>query len=157
ALTGPCAFVRLDASRRAGVPRAERAFAAARITRALARANASNSPRRARFRGYHVRGSRYDRESRLFVPAPPRRIVMFLSRSQLSRVLCVLALGALAAAQEQRLNGPLARPVGGDIRSFVFSPNGARLVYTADQDVDERVDLYSVLATNPTPVRLGAP
>src|SRR5262245_57168973 len=74
-------------------------------------------------------------------------------------VLSCLALGGRISAQGLKLNGPLARPIGGDIRSSELSRDGARLVYVADQDVDERFDLYSVDARAPTPlsVRLDLP
>jgi len=41
-----------------------------------------------------------------------------------------------------RLNGQL--PTSGDVREFAISPNGARVVYYADQEADGRFELFSV-------------
>ncbi|HJQ98398.1 MAG TPA: FG-GAP-like repeat-containing protein, partial [Candidatus Polarisedimenticolaceae bacterium] len=53
-----------------------------------------------------------------------------------------------------RLNGPL--PTNADVMSnFSFSPDGSTVVYTADQDVDNITELYSVPAAGGTPIRLN--
>jgi Tol biopolymer transport system component len=50
-----------------------------------------------------------------------------------------------ASSPPARLSGPFV--AGGNVRTdaggFVISPNGARVVYLADQDLDERFELYS--------------
>src|SRR5262245_39333309 len=60
-------------------------------------------------------------------------------------LLC--ALVPLASGQGVKLSGPLARPIGGDIRAYELSPDGARVVYTADQDADEVFELYTAKAS----------
>ena len=41
-----------------------------------------------------------------------------------------------------RLNGPLVP--GGDVVQFEIAPDGSRVVYRADQELDERFEVYSV-------------
>jgi Tol biopolymer transport system component len=53
------------------------------------------------------------------------------------------SLVPLAAGQGRRLSGPLARPIGGDILAYQVSPDGARVVYVADEDTDQRFELFS--------------
>src|SRR5687767_13132962 len=97
-------------------------------------------------------------------PTPPRRTPVFLhapegSMSRLGR----LALSSLFAAallitdslaQTVRLNGPLARPVGGDVREFQINRNGNRVFYVADQERDDVFELYGVKPGAP-PYRLN--
>jgi Tol biopolymer transport system component len=54
-----------------------------------------------------------------------------------------------------KLNGPLVS--GGDVSqtSSRFSPDGNRVVYRADQNTDEKFELYSVPSTGGTPVKLN--
>ena len=53
-----------------------------------------------------------------------------------------------------RLNPALVP--GGDVREFKIAPDDARIVYCADQDVDQSFELYSVPADGSAPsVRLG--
>jgi len=54
------------------------------------------------------------------------------------------ALAPLASAQTVRLNGPLARPVGGDVTQFQLNRNGNRVLYRADQERDEVFELFAV-------------
>ena len=58
-----------------------------------------------------------------------------------------------------KLNGPLA--VGGDVEGFLsglqFSPDGARVLYVADQDTDGVVEIYSVPSGGGMPVKLNGP
>ncbi|NOT30340.1 MAG: hypothetical protein HOP15_07820 [Planctomycetes bacterium] len=60
-----------------------------------------------------------------------------------------------------KLNAPLV--ANGDVlwpssgAPFVISPDGSRVVYQADQDVDMRVELYSVPIAGGTPVKLNGP
>lgn len=49
-----------------------------------------------------------------------------------------------------------SRAIAGDVRSFVVSPLDGRVVYLADQELDERPDLYSVPLSGGTPVKLNA-
>ena len=56
----------------------------------------------------------------------------------------LLALSLLPTAQGIRLNGPLARPHGGDVVLFQLDHEGKHLVYVADQEVDDRRELYVV-------------
>src|SRR5262245_5186550 len=76
--------------------------------------------------------------------------------SALAWFLCGLPA---ASAQGLKLNGPLPRSIGGDIRAAELSRDGDHLVYVADQDVDERFDLHAVdaRAESPVPVRLNLP
>ncbi len=66
------------------------------------------------------------------------------------------------SASAVKLNGPLV--AGGDVAmafgtgDFQVSPDGTRVVYRADQDVDERFELYSVpIDAGSSPVKLSAP
>src|SRR5262245_45140481 len=57
-----------------------------------------------------------------------------------------------------RLSSPLAFvPSAGDVRSHAASPDGKRIVYLADQDVDEVVELYSVPTAGGPIVKLNGP
>ncbi|HEX6885179.1 MAG TPA: hypothetical protein VF530_17525 [Planctomycetota bacterium] len=56
------------------------------------------------------------------------------------------------------LNGALAKgPVAGDVQGAWFSPDGAHVVYRADQDTDEVFELYSAPSAGGPPVKLSAP
>ncbi|MEQ1893150.1 MAG: hypothetical protein ABL998_11440 [Planctomycetota bacterium] len=59
-------------------------------------------------------------------------------------------------AQSVKLNGPLAREVVGDVRSELLSPDGTRVVYQADQERANHVELFSVPAGGGPSVRLSA-
>ena len=56
-----------------------------------------------------------------------------------------------------RLNGPLVD--GGDVRQqgLQFSPDGTRVLYLADQDTDSVIELYSVLTSGESLVKLSGP
>lgn len=79
-----------------------------------------------------------------------------LARTRLALATPFLLAG-LASAQQVKLNGPLARPVGGDIFSFTLSADGQFLVYTADQDQDDVVELYARSRSGGAPVKLNGP
>ena len=64
------------------------------------------------------------------------------SRLVLPGVVFLALLAPAVAAQGFKLSSPLARPIGGDIRTYDVSPDGARVVYVADEDVDEVFELY---------------
>src|SRR5262245_14229004 len=68
--------------------------------------------------------------------------------------LALCASGSVA--QTVKLSGPLARPVGGDIRSFQVDQPGNRVVYLADQEQDDVFELFSVRPGN-RPRRLNPP
>jgi Tol biopolymer transport system component len=55
-----------------------------------------------------------------------------------------------------KLNGSLAQGASVLASGVAFSPNGARVLYMADQEQDERFELYSVPTLGGTPVRLNA-
>ncbi len=63
---------------------------------------------------------------------------------------------SLGGGSPVKLNGPLAS--GGDVLAdgIAFSPIGDRAVYVADQEQDQRFELYSVPTLGGTPVRLNA-
>lgn len=48
-----------------------------------------------------------------------------------------------------------SQTVVGDVASFQISPSNGRVIYVADQEVDQRNDLYSVPIAGGEPVRLG--
>ena len=55
-----------------------------------------------------------------------------------------------------RLNGPLV--ADGDVLGFEISPDGSRVVYYADQDTDNVLEVYSVPSDgSAVPVKLNAP
>lgn len=59
----------------------------------------------------------------------------------------VLLILAVVVLQSEKLNPPLPRDpgtAGGDVRSAVLSPDATWVVYTADQDANEVLELYSV-------------
>ena len=57
-----------------------------------------------------------------------------------------------------KLNAKLPVDGDGDVswRGLQFSPDGSRVLYTADQETDEIFEIYSVPATGGTPVKLNA-
>ena len=64
---------------------------------------------------------------------------------------------AATSAGAVRLNDDLATPVidDTDVIDFQVAANGSRVVYRAEQEAENRFDLYSVPATGGTPVRLN--
>jgi Tol biopolymer transport system component len=65
---------------------------------------------------------------------------------------------AFAQGRVEKLNDPLYRPVLGNVHEARFSADGAWIVYRADQDVDEQIDLYGVPASGSRPaIRLNRP
>ncbi|HEX6883777.1 MAG TPA: hypothetical protein VF530_10370 [Planctomycetota bacterium] len=74
----------------------------------------------------------------------------------------VLALTIVAPALleggARKLNDPLPRAPGGDVREARYTPDGARLVFRADAEQDEVVELFSAPAAGGGPrVKLNAP
>ncbi len=58
----------------------------------------------------------------------------------------------IAGGAETELNGPIV--VGGEVVSFLITPDGSRVVFLADKDVDEQYELYSVPIAGGTVTRL---
>ena len=72
--------------------------------------------------------------------------------------LAALALAGPGVAQSVKLNGPLARPIGGDIRDFAVTPGGEHALYLADQDEFDTVELFVVdVAAGAVPRKLNGP
>jgi len=69
--------------------------------------------------------------------------------------VCVASVSFAAPFQGYKLSGPMTP--SGDVRSHAVSPDGKRVVYLADQDVDEIVELWSVPTSGGTPVQLNGP
>src|SRR5688500_16124114 len=69
----------------------------------------------------------------------------------LNEIFSVLALGGTAV----KLNGPLV--AGGAVSSsgLAFSPDSSRVIYHADQNVDEVLELFSVPAAGGSPAPLN--
>ena len=69
--------------------------------------------------------------------------------------LCLSCAPGLALAQSVKLNGPLPQPWGGDVSSYLVSPDGTRVVYRATQLDELRYELFSIPVDRSTPpVRL---
>ncbi len=72
--------------------------------------------------------------------------------------LPAFSLATLSTAQSIQLYGSLGQPLRGDVTSFLVTPDGARVVYRADQDFDDVFELFSVPADRSSaPVRLNDP
>lgn len=71
-------------------------------------------------------------------------------------LVCLAATTALG--QSVKLSGPLAQPIGGNVGLFAVNPDGSRLVYRGDQEVDERHELYVVPSDgSQAPVKISDP
>ncbi|MEM7705010.1 MAG: hypothetical protein AAF358_05625 [Pseudomonadota bacterium] len=70
-------------------------------------------------------------------------------------LLFVILVSALAQVEPVKLNGPLVE--GGEILSFAISADGAKVVYLADEDIDEVDELYSVSIVGGAPTKLNEP
>lgn len=67
---------------------------------------------------------------------------------------CLTAPSAFGVIVNTKLSGPLV--AGGDVQNFKISPNSRWVIYRADQDTDEAVELYSVpILGDGVPVRLN--
>ena len=85
-------------------------------------------------------------------------LVSFLAARLIAAAILTSATSAAAsAAAPIKLNGPLV--AGGVVSSsgLQFSPDSSRVLYLADQDTDNVFEIYSVLSTGGTPVKLNAP
>jgi hypothetical protein len=85
----------------------------------------------------------------------------YLADADMDQVFELFSVGTLGGPIV-KLNGPLVS--GGDVGSTsyglqaAFSPDGSRVVYSADQDQDEVFELYSVPALGgQAPIKLNAP
>jgi Tol biopolymer transport system component len=118
---------------------------------------------------YRETGSSFDLSS---VPAdgsqPPivlssgAYVALFAISSDSARVVFLGAGGLFSvpidgSAGPVQVNGPLV-PGGGVDTHFLLSPDGARVVYRADQDTDEVFELYSApIDGSAAPVKLNPP
>jgi len=57
-------------------------------------------------------------------------------------VLTLAPLAPSAAPQGQKLNDPLARPIGGDVLQYRLDPGGNAVVFRADMETDEVFELF---------------
>ncbi|MCI0634465.1 MAG: hypothetical protein L0206_11210, partial [Actinobacteria bacterium] len=67
---------------------------------------------------------------------------------RLASIAVWMLVGALltagfAAAQSIRLNGPLVQPLGGDVTDYRISPDGAHVVFRADQSHNDVFELFA--------------
>ncbi len=69
--------------------------------------------------------------------------------------LLVIPVSAFAQGESVRLNGPLVE--GGEVLLFAVSADSVRVVYLADQDIDEVRELYSVSIGGGAPTKLNEP
>jgi len=71
-------------------------------------------------------------------------------------LLTMFSTELLLAGVPIKLNGPLV--AGGSVVDFPqFTPDGSKVIYLADQNTDEIVELYSVDSGGSTPVKLNSP
>ena len=76
----------------------------------------------------------------------------------LMRVALLVLIASLTTVPLQALAGNsklVSMPTFGDVESFEISPDGAYVVYLADADTDDVIELYSVPLSGGTPVRLN--
>jgi hypothetical protein len=73
--------------------------------------------------------------------------------------LVLAALGSALPAQDSKINPPLApEMLSGDVQEFAFTPDGTRVVYSADRGQRDRFELYSRLLDGSQPsLVLSAP
>jgi Tol biopolymer transport system component len=76
-------------------------------------------------------------------------------RAALLVVVLGLVLSGEAAAGNIRVSGVM--PDFGAVQEFEVSPDGRYVVYRADQELDNAINIYSVELTGGSPVRLGSP
>jgi len=89
--------------------------------------------------------------------APDGARVAFRAESDEDRVFELFSV-PVAGGPIVPLSGALASgPVAGDVQGAWLSPDGAHVVYRADQDTDELFELYSAPTDGGPPVKLNAP
>lgn len=66
-----------------------------------------------------------------------------------------LLLAGAASAQQVKLNGPLARPLGGDVQDFFLTADDGYLLYRADQRTDDLFELFARPRTGVVPRRIS--
>ncbi len=89
-----------------------------------------------------------------FQISPDGKRVVYVADSMVDthyELFSVAIDGEGGGGRSVRLNAPL--PPGGDVLQFEISPAGKRVVYYADQEVDERYELYSVPIEGTRPLR----
>jgi Tol biopolymer transport system component len=65
-----------------------------------------------------------------------------------------LFIAPAAGGSSNALNGPLVN--GGDVRSFVVRPDGGRVLYLADEETDDVVELYCVSPLGGSAIKLNS-
>ena len=86
--------------------------------------------------------------------APARKCVFFLGEQNVDGVVELFSVPIDASAPTTRWSAPLV--AGGDVNAFALSPSLGRVLYRADQDVDEHFELYlSELPGDPPPGASG--
>ena len=92
--------------------------------------------------------------SEMFV-RPDGDRVLYLADQEVDERLELFSVSA-GGGPESKLNGALVQ--GGNVLAsgVTFSPNGARVLYMADQEQEQRFELYSVPTLGGSPVRLNA-
>lgn len=88
--------------------------------------------------------------------SPDSSRVVYLADQDTDGVLELYSV-PLAGGAATKLNGPMV--AGGDVvdGGFVISPDSTRVVYVADQEVDDRFELYSVPLAGGPVVKLNGP
>ncbi|HEX6883478.1 MAG TPA: hypothetical protein VF530_08865 [Planctomycetota bacterium] len=74
-------------------------------------------------------------------------------------LVCAVVSAVRSTGQTVKLSGEMVQPVGGAIHEgFLVTADGQRVVYCAEQDLDDVVELYSVpLDGGSAPVKLNGP
>jgi Tol biopolymer transport system component len=95
-----------------------------------------------------------DVEFKQFNVSPDSKRVVYIADQTSDEVHEIYSVSITGSSLSRaKLNDPL--PVGGDVDIFRISPEGSRVVYKADQDEDEIMELYSVPLTGGDPVKLN--
>jgi hypothetical protein len=86
--------------------------------------------------------------------APGRRRAFFLGEQDIDGVVELYSVPIDASAPTTKWSAPLV--TGGDVNAFALSPSLGRVLYRADQEVDEHFELYlSELPSDPAPDASG--
>jgi len=88
--------------------------------------------------------------------SPDGERVVYLADQDADEVFELYSVSLLARQPVRKLNAPL--PAGGDVvRGFCISPDGSTVVYRADQEANDRFELYSVpIDGQAPPLRLNS-
>ena len=89
--------------------------------------------------------------------APDSRYAAYAADQQKKNVTELFLVDLKTPGEPARLNGPIHS--GGDVyNSFRFTPDSGSVVYVADQDIDNKHELYMVSVTAPgEPLKLSGP